>query len=123
MVGDPCDGLESPATPHRPAHLPQLVAQSQPDVVLLDAHLPGVTGPDACAQLIGRFPDVRIVIVSTYSDDDLVRECIEAGAHGYVIKDIERFELKESRPRRAPRAPCHRRSRASPRDRARVPTR
>src|SRR5579859_5778854 len=73
-----------------------LVEQTQPDVVLLDARLPGVSGPEACSQLTKRYPDLRVLVVSTYSDDDLVREFIEAGAHGYVIKDIERFELTQA---------------------------
>ena len=41
-------------------------------------------------------PGTAVLIVSTYSDDQLVEECIKAGAKGYVIKDIERFSLKES---------------------------
>jgi DNA-binding NarL/FixJ family response regulator len=74
----------------------ELVEQAQPDVVLLDARLPGVSGPQACALLTTSHPAVAVLIVSTYSDDDLVNECINAGAKGYLIKDIERFTLKES---------------------------
>jgi two-component system, NarL family, response regulator DevR len=74
----------------------ELVEQARPDVVLLDARLPGVSGPQACALLATSHPEVAVLIVSTYSDDDLVHECINAGAKGYLIKDIERFTLKES---------------------------
>ena len=49
-----------------------------------------------CARLIRRHPEVRILIVSTYSDIDLVRACIAAGAHGYVVKDIGRLELTQA---------------------------
>ena len=74
----------------------ELVETTHPDIVLLDARLPGVAGPAACRLLTEAHPEVRVLIVSTYADDDLVQECITAGAKGYVLKDIERFNLKES---------------------------
>jgi two-component system response regulator DevR len=73
-----------------------LVQQTRPDVVLLDARLPGVSGAEATRRLAVAHPEVKVIIVSTYSDDDLVDECIQAGARGYVVKDIERFTLKQS---------------------------
>jgi two-component system, NarL family, response regulator DevR len=76
--------------------LGDLVDNTHPDVVLLDARLPGVSGGEACRRLVASHPDVAVLIVSTYSDDQLVEECIRAGAKGYIIKDIERFSLKES---------------------------
>jgi two-component system response regulator DevR len=76
--------------------LGDLVDKTHPDVVLLDARLPGVSGCEACRRLAASHPDVAVLIVSTYSDDQLVEECIKAGAKGYLIKDIERFSLKES---------------------------
>lgn len=72
-----------------------LVDRAKPDVVLLDARLPGVSGPAACRFLATSHPEVAVLIVSTYSDDELVDQCIRAGAKGYLIKDIERFSLKE----------------------------
>ena len=77
-------------------HLLELVESSHPDIVLLDARLPGVGGPAACRRLTEHHPEVRVLMVSTYADDDLVEECIRAGAKGYLLKDIERFDLKES---------------------------
>jgi len=76
--------------------LGELVEKAKPDVVLLDARLPGISGAEACRELVATHPDVAVLMVSTYSDDQLVEECIRAGAKGYVIKDIERFSLKES---------------------------
>jgi two-component system response regulator DevR len=73
-----------------------LVDTTRPDVVLLDARLPGVSGADACRALVAAHPDVAVLIVSTYTDDALVAECIAAGAKGYLIKDIERFTLEQS---------------------------
>jgi two-component system response regulator DevR len=77
-------------------NLLELVQRSQPDIVLLDARLPGVSGPEACRRLTETHPEAKVLVVSTFSDDALVDACIDAGAKGYVIKDIERFDLKQS---------------------------
>jgi DNA-binding NarL/FixJ family response regulator len=74
----------------------ELVERTHPDVILLDARLPGVSGPEACRRITEAHPEVPVLVVSTYSDDELVDACIAAGAKGYVIKDIERFTLKQS---------------------------
>jgi len=76
--------------------LAQLARRTHPDIVLLDARMPGGSGADACRQLTAANPDLAVLIVSSYSDDQLVEECIRAGARGYVIKDIERLSLKDS---------------------------
>jgi two-component system, NarL family, response regulator DevR len=74
----------------------ELVGRTEPDVILLDARLPGVSGAEACRQLATAYPDIAVLIVSTFSDNDLIEDCIKAGARGYVVKDIEQFCLKES---------------------------
>lgn len=68
----------------------RLVERVQPDIVLLDPRLPGLGGPGVCARLIERHPRLRVLIVSVYSEIDLTRAFIAAGAHGYVSKDIDR---------------------------------
>jgi DNA-binding NarL/FixJ family response regulator len=73
-----------------------LVETTRPDVVLLDARLPDVSGVEVCRRLSHSHPGVSIVILTTFTDPDLVQECIQAGARGYVVKDVERFSLKES---------------------------
>jgi DNA-binding NarL/FixJ family response regulator len=70
-----------------------LVEQTNPDVVLLNPRLHAMSGLEACARLVERHRRLRVLIVSTHSDLDLVSACIAAGAHGYVIKDIERPQL------------------------------
>ena len=74
----------------------RLVEKTNPDIVLLDARLPDLSGPEVCRRVTREHPAVRVVMLTTYTDDELVEECILAGAHGYVVKDIERFRLKES---------------------------
>lgn len=74
----------------------ELVEATRPDVVLLDARLPDVSGVEVCRRLVVSHPGVSVVILTTYTDPYLVQECIQAGARGYVVKDVERFSLKES---------------------------
>jgi two-component system, NarL family, response regulator DevR len=74
----------------------EFVAETRPDVVLLDARLPGTSGPAACRLIVRTHPEVKVIILTVYSDDALVEESIKAGARGYIIKDIERFELKQA---------------------------
>jgi two-component system response regulator DevR len=74
----------------------ELVEATRADVVLLDARLPDVSGVEVCRRLNLSHPEVSVVILTTYTDPDLVQECIQAGARGYVVKDVERFSLKES---------------------------
>jgi DNA-binding NarL/FixJ family response regulator len=78
------------------AEVADLVAARQPDLILLDARLPDTSGPEVCRQLRRSHPEIPVVILSSYTDDELVEECVEAGARGYVVKDIERFSLSES---------------------------
>jgi DNA-binding NarL/FixJ family response regulator len=80
----------------RGAGVVELVEANRADVVLLDARLPDVSGVEVCRRLNLSHPEVSVVILTTYTDPDLVQECIEAGARGYVVKDVERFSLKES---------------------------
>jgi two-component system response regulator DevR len=68
----------------------------QPDVMLLDAHLPDLSGPDVCRRLRAAVPDGVVAILTTFADDELVRECVRAGAQGYLLKDIAQLDLSRS---------------------------
>jgi len=80
----------------RGAEVAELVESTKPDVVLLDTRLPDISGVEVCRRLTRKHPDVAVVILTTYTDVELVEECLQAGARGYVVKDVERFSLKES---------------------------
>lgn len=59
-----------------------------PDVVLMDIRLPGTSGIEACQEITARWPDVRVVILTSYAEDDMLFSAIRAGASGYVLKQI-----------------------------------
>ncbi len=80
----------------RGAEVAELVESTRPDVVLLDTRLPDISGVEVCRRITRKHPDVAVVILTTYTDVELVEECLQAGARGYVVKDVERFSLKES---------------------------
>lgn len=61
----------------------------RPAVVLLDIRLPDGTGFDACRQILSRLPDTRVLVLTSVADETLVDEAIRAGAHGYLLKEID----------------------------------
>src|SRR5258708_11001279 len=74
----------------------ELVQSSRPDVVLLDARLPDVSGVEVCRRLGVSHPGVAVVILTTYTDADLVQECLQPGAPGYAARNGESSALKET---------------------------
>ncbi|RIK47238.1 MAG: DNA-binding response regulator [Chloroflexi bacterium] len=74
----------------------RLVEATSPDVVLLDVRLPTLSGADVCSILSERAPQARVLILSAFGDEDLVYQCILAGARGYILKDIGHFDLRKS---------------------------
>jgi two-component system response regulator DevR len=61
----------------------------KPDVTLLDIRLPDGSGTDACRQILRLSPDTRVLMVTSVIDDAIVDEAIRAGAHGYLLKEID----------------------------------
>jgi two-component system response regulator DevR len=64
-----------------------------PDLVILDIRLPDQTGVDVCRRIIERWPHVRVIMLTSYTDDDLIAEAVLAGAAGYVLKQVGNEEL------------------------------
>ena len=64
-------------------------ARIRPNVALLDIRLPDGSGLDACRQMLRRAPETRIIILTSVIDDRLVDDAIRAGAHGYLLKEID----------------------------------
>jgi two-component system response regulator DevR len=67
--------------------------QLTPDVVLLDVRLPGGDGLEACRQIKARRPETRIIILTSFPDDEVLFDAISCGADGYVLKQIGSGDL------------------------------
>jgi two-component system NarL family response regulator len=65
----------------------------QPSLVLMDLRLPGMSGLDCTAAIIREFPDARVLVLSTHSGEEEIYRTMQAGARGYVVKNIKREEL------------------------------
>jgi DNA-binding NarL/FixJ family response regulator len=71
-----------------------LVAREQPDVVLMDIAMKGITGLEAAARMRDTHPSVRVVILSMHSGEEYVLQALRAGAAGYLLKDAATGELE-----------------------------
>jgi DNA-binding NarL/FixJ family response regulator len=67
----------------------QQAQKLKPDVILMDVRLPDGSGVDACREILGMLPGTRIIFLTSYADDDSVLAAVLAGAHGYVLKEID----------------------------------
>jgi DNA-binding NarL/FixJ family response regulator len=69
------------------------VEKTRPDVVLMDLNMPGVNGVQATRTIRERFPDVKVLVLTTHDADGWVFDAIRAGASGYLLKDTPRAQL------------------------------
>jgi DNA-binding NarL/FixJ family response regulator len=69
------------------------VERLRPDVVLMDIRMPGEGGIEATHAIATRFPQTKVVMLTSYADDELVVRSIRAGAVGYVLKQVDNAEL------------------------------
>ncbi len=74
---------------HSVADAVDQAARLHPQVILLDVRLPDGSGIDACRQILRRTPDTRVIILTSVIDDRIVDDAIRAGAHGYLLKEID----------------------------------
>jgi DNA-binding NarL/FixJ family response regulator len=70
-----------------------LVAETQPDLVLMDLKMPVMNGVQATQRLRTSHPSVRVLVLTTYAEDDWVFDAVRAGAAGYLVKDTRRDDL------------------------------
>lgn len=86
VAGEAGDGAEALAR----------YAELRPDVVLMDVRMPVLDGVEATRRLRAAFPGARVIILTTFDDDEYVFEGLRAGALGYLLKDVSIQELAEA---------------------------
>lgn len=74
----------------------ELFDRLQPDLVLIDARLPGMSGIEACSELTRRFPGVRVVIITSFPSEATMVDGFAAGARGLVVKESDAARVRES---------------------------
>jgi DNA-binding NarL/FixJ family response regulator len=83
VVGEASDGLEAV----------QCAEQLQPDVIVMDCALPQINGIEASRRILAKRPETAILMLSMHSEDTLIRQALEAGAKGYVLKNAMDLDL------------------------------
>jgi DNA-binding NarL/FixJ family response regulator len=86
VVGEAGDGFEAIRS----------IEQNNPDVVLMDLRMPVMDGVEATKQIHERFPDVKVIILTTFDDNDDVINALKSGAVGYLMKDVTSEKLFEA---------------------------
>ena len=84
VVGTACDGAEAV----------RLAEDHRPDVVLMDLRMPGTDGIAATADLRQRLPAIRVLVLTTYADEDAIVPALQAGARGYLTKDASAEQIE-----------------------------
>jgi NarL family two-component system response regulator YdfI len=83
LVGEAADGVSAV----------RLAGELQPDVVLMDLRMPGLDGLEAIERIRAEQPQIAVVILTNYNEDDLMMRGLRAGARGYLLKDTGREAL------------------------------
>ena len=83
LVGEAADGEAAVA----------ICARERPDVVLMDLEMPGVDGIAATERIKAHQPEIAVVVLTSFSDRERILQAIDAGAAGYLLKDVEPEEL------------------------------
>ncbi len=71
----------------------ELALQHKPDVVVMDVRMPGMLGVEACQKIVQQLPNTRVIMLTSYAEDELLFSAIRAGASGYVLKRIGSDDL------------------------------
>lgn len=64
------------------------VGRLRPDVVVMDIRLPGTSGIEACEEIVKQYPESKVIMLTSYAEDEMLFSAIRAGASGYILKQI-----------------------------------
>lgn len=73
-----------------------LYERNQPDVVLMDINMPEKNGVEATAELIEKYPDAKVMVLSIHDDESYVTHALKSGALGYMLKEMDADEIVEA---------------------------
>ena len=93
LILEAADGMEFVGEAADGAEAVRLASRLRPDVVLMDLRMPGMDGLTAIERLQATQPEVAVVILTTYNEDDLMVRGLRAGARGFLLKDTGRETL------------------------------
>ena len=96
LILETVDGIEIAGEASDGAECLALVPECKPDVILMDLQMPRMDGITAIGHLRSQFPEIAIVILTTYNEDDLMIRGLQAGARGYLLKDTNRENLLDT---------------------------
>lgn len=77
-------------------HLLQIMETQQPDVILMDLKMPNMDGIEATIKVKEKYPDVKVIILTMYEDDNFIVHLVENGANAYLLKNAEPEEIYEA---------------------------
>lgn len=83
-------------TAYHGAEAMEVIPRLKPDIVLMDLKMPVMNGILATQNITRRFPDIRVLVLTTYEDDEWLFDAIRSGASGYLLKDTPRAALIEA---------------------------
>jgi DNA-binding NarL/FixJ family response regulator len=83
VVGTASNGIEAV----------EMARESSPDVVLMDLVMPGMDGVEATRRLVAELPSTQVVVLTSFSDQERILAALDAGAVGYLLKDVDPAEL------------------------------
>jgi DNA-binding NarL/FixJ family response regulator len=86
LVGEAADGKEAV----------DMAVERQPDVILMDIQMPCMSGIEAAQEIMKRLPETKIVILTTFDDQEYIYQGIRSGAIGYLLKDAEVEDMLEA---------------------------
>ena len=90
------DGVEVVAEAGGGAEAVALLARELPDVLLTDARMPGMSGAELVAHCARTCPQLQVIVLTTFDDDDLVLGALDAGASGFLLKDTSPERLADA---------------------------